>query len=138
MLLTTFSFFLSSLLPLLLPTHGSRLFLQIFLSVYVCGKDVGSSPIVTTTASCKLINHHRIHCIFCPQSDKVIFTLVDLVQRDRDVEERATLERMFFTITQCWNISTEDPTRYHMSSTKPPPEITIHSCLRTKRFLLHV
>ncbi|WZY89314.1 hypothetical protein YC2023_046049 [Brassica napus] len=118
MLLTTFSFFLSSLLPLLLPTHGSRLFLQIFLSVYVCGKDVGSSPIVTTTASCKLITTGFI--------------------RDRDVEERATLERPFFTITQCWNISTGDPTRYHMSRTKPPPEITIHSCLRTKRFLLHV
>nr|VDD64206.1 unnamed protein product [Brassica oleracea] len=34
MLLTTISFFLSSLLPLLLPSHGSRLSLQIFLSVY--------------------------------------------------------------------------------------------------------
>ncbi|CAF2064214.1 unnamed protein product [Brassica napus] len=35
MLLTTISFFLSSLLPLLLPSHGSRLSLQILPSAYV-------------------------------------------------------------------------------------------------------
>ncbi|CAN7087688.1 unnamed protein product [Brassica oleracea var. botrytis] len=39
MLLTTISFFLSSLLPLLLPSHGSRLSLQIFLSAFLRGKD---------------------------------------------------------------------------------------------------
>ncbi|XP_056851802.1 uncharacterized protein LOC130500902 [Raphanus sativus] len=38
----------------------------------------------------------------------------------RDVEERATSELPLFTITRCWNISTGDPHRYHMSRTKPP------------------
>ncbi|KAL0664847.1 hypothetical protein Bca4012_101685 [Brassica carinata] len=38
MLLTTISFFLSSLLPLLPPSHGSRLSLQIFLSAFVRGE----------------------------------------------------------------------------------------------------
>ncbi|CAG7898216.1 unnamed protein product, partial [Brassica rapa] len=52
MLLTTFSFFLSSLLPLLLPTHGSRLFLQIFLSVYVCGKD--------SDVRADVLHHHSV------------------------------------------------------------------------------
>ncbi|CAN7093337.1 unnamed protein product [Brassica rapa subsp. narinosa] len=58
MLLTTVSFFLSSLLPLLLPSHGSRLFLQIFLSVYVRGKDVGSSPISDVGAA--VLHHHSV------------------------------------------------------------------------------
>ncbi|CAN6935039.1 unnamed protein product [Brassica oleracea] len=55
MLLTTISFFLSSLLPLLLPSHGSRLSLQIFLSVYVRGKDIGSSPIRAAA-----LHHHSM------------------------------------------------------------------------------
>nr|VDD04631.1 unnamed protein product [Brassica rapa] len=61
MLLTTFSFFLSSLLPLLLPTHGSRLFLQIFLSVYVCGKDVaGPRCGGESDVRADVLHHHSV------------------------------------------------------------------------------
>lgn len=52
-------------------------------------------------------------------------------------------ERPLFTITRCWNISTGDPTPlpyepYQATNVEiRANEITIHSCLCTKRFLLH-
>ncbi|CAN6989595.1 unnamed protein product [Brassica rapa subsp. trilocularis] len=106
MLLTTISFFLSSLLPLLLPSHS-------FCLRMVLGYSFKSSSL-----------------FMCAEK-----TLVRL--------RSATSERPFFTITQCWNISTGDPTPlpyepYQATNVEiRANEITIHSCLRTKRFLLH-
>ena len=143
MLLTTTTFFFSSLLPLLQPLYCSWFFLQIFRSVHVCGKDVAFVSIVTTTASCKLITTgfvvfvvHRVIesslllLVFCSRTE------MWRRKRRRSCRSSSSLNAGIFTIHRRSTMLSYES--YQTTNVEiRENEITIHSCLHTKNFLLH-